>query len=355
MNVKKQTSFGIFISIIFCILYLIFAAKPLSKEFQFNPVWKISVANPPITKINNPEEKLLYYHLGQTAGYFTQNGEVSLYKTFPSKVSISNEYYAIYDSDSQNIPFYNNKNEQAGIISVNGFPYFVEDLIYVFMPGGSSLCKCNSSGEPEWFYEGTIPISAFACNHINTVIGLADGTIKVLNNESGSTELIYEPGGSDYSVILGLAISDDSEYIASISGQDKQRFVVTHKEGNKQKIIYHTNINDNSPNRTGIYFTKDNKRIFYNYKNSLGIYNIKSNTNKTIKLQDKIISIKQDDNFVYLLSKNKQNYTISIIESTDTIEGQFSFTADSAFIQTYNNNLFVGKDTSISKIEITKE
>lgn len=355
MNIKKRTSVGILISFIFSILYIIFCAKPLAKEFQFYPVWKISTSNPVVKNFQTIDDPLLYFHLGQSIGYFTPEGDITLFKTFPSKVSISNSYYAIYDSDSKSTPFYNSQNELAGTINTNGYPYFVNDLIYVFLPGGSSFCKCEKNGDISWTFEGTIPITAFSCNDNYTAVGFADGTIKILNNINGYVDLSYEPGGSDYSIILGLAISPDGEYIASVSGQDRQRFVLTHKEQNQQKIIFHKYLDDNSPYRTSVYFTKDSKKVFYNYENTLGIYDIDTNKSKSINIKNKIISIKEDDNFVYVLSKYKKDYTISIIENANNIEGEFSFSADSAFIQTYNNNLFVGKDTSISKIEIKKE
>ena len=53
---------------------------------------------------------------------------------------------------------------------------------------------------------------------------------------------------------------------------------------------------------------------------------------------------------------NKDNeYTVYIIEKTDTLEGSFTFTAESAFIKTEGNDLYVGQDTTISKVKITKE
>ena len=354
MNRKKGTSLVFFISIFFSIAYLLLSAKPLSKEFQFSPVWKISISYPTITDPKSVNDKLLYYHLGQTIGYFTTAGDVTLFKTFPARTAISDHYYAVYDSDSQNIPFYNFKNEKCGEIKAIGYPFFIDDLIYIFLPGGSSFSKCQNNGELNWTYEGTLPISAFSANENYTAVGFADGNIKLIDNQTGHIELDYEPGGSDYPVILGLALSPDSQYIASISGQDKQRFVLTHKEGNQQKIIYHNYIDDNSPYRTIVYFTKDSRRIFYNFKNTLGIYDLKTNKNITLPLKDKIISIREDENFVYILTKNKKHYTVTIIENTNTIEGSFSFDADTAFIQAYNNNLFVGKDSSISRIEISR-
>ena len=55
------------------------------------------------------------------------------------------------------------------------------------------------------------------------------------------------------------------------------------------------------------------------------------------------------------MGKEKNNYTVSIIDNTDTLEGSFSFTADSAFIHAEDNNIYLGKDSSISKISISKE
>jgi len=61
------------------------------------------------------------------------------------------------------------------------------------------------------------------------------------------------------------------------------------------------------------------------------------------------------DSIYFLLGKNKNEYTVYIIEKTNILTGSFSFEAESAFIKTNNNNLFVGKDATISKIVISKE
>ncbi len=354
MKKNSVISLSIFLAILFTILYILLSAKPLAKEYQFSPVWKISASNPSIKEAANGEN-VIHYHLGQTIGYFTEDGNISVYQTFPSKVSISDYYYATYDTDAENTPFYNSKNKLAGTLKASGFPYFVDDLIYIFLPGGASFSKCLPNGDIQWTYEGTIPITAFAAKPGYTAIGLADGTIKVFENNTGSNEISFEPGGSDFPVILGLDISPDGQYVASVSGHNKQRFVLSHREGNQQKIIFHRFLDEDSPYRTSVYFTKDAKRIFYNYENKLGIYDFETQENTEILLKNKIISLKENDNFVFLLSKNKKLYTVSIIENTNTKEGEFSFEADSAFIQTAGDKLYIGKDNTISCISITKE
>jgi len=354
MKKKSFVSLFVFIAILFTILYIILSAKPLAKEYQFSPEWIISASNPSIKSVN-PEEKKIHYHLGQTAGYFTENGDITLYKTFPSKIAISDSYFAIYDTDATETPFYNSDNTLAGTIKVSGFPYFVDDLIYVFLPGGASFSKCYMNGDIQWTYEGTIPITAFAAKPDYTAIGLSDGTIKVFDNNTGVNEICFEPGGSDFPVILGIDISPDGQYVASISGHNKQRFVLSRREGNQQRIVYHHFLDEDSLYRTSVFFTKDANRVFYNYGNKVGIYDLTTQEKSEILIKDKIISIKENENFVFLLSKNKRNYTVSIIENTNTKEGDFSFEADTAFIQTIDDKLYIGKDTSISCIKITKE
>lgn len=353
MKQKKHIGLALFLILIISIIYIILAVKPLNKEYSFTPVWKISTANPVINNSNSKPNS--YFHLGQTLGYFDEDGNISLYKSFPSKVSISNSYFATYDSEAKNTEFYNSDGSKAGVIEASGFPYFAGNLVYVFLPGGCSFSKCSETGKILWTFEGTFPITAFAAKENYTAVGLSNGTIKVLNNENGSTEIDFAPGGSDYPVILGLDISEDGQYIASISGHNHQRFVLSHREENQQKIIYHRFFDHDSPYRTIVHFGKDGKRVFFNFYKGLGIYDIESKAEQTLELKDKLISIDETDDLTLLLGKEKNTYTVSIIDNTNTLEGAFSFTADSAFLHATDNNIYLGKDNSISKIQVTRE
>lgn len=353
MKQKKHIGLALFLILFISIIYIILAVKPLNKEYSFTPVWKISTANP---VINNSETKQKSaFHLGQTLGYFDEDGNISLYKTFPSKVSISDSYFAVYNSEAKNTDFYNTDGTKAGVIEASGFPYFKDNLIYVFLPGGCSFSKCSDTGKIIWTFEGTFPITAFAAKENYTAVGLSNGTIKVLNNENGATEIDFAPGGSDYPVILGLDISEDGQYIASISGHNHQRFVLSHREENQQKIVYHKFFDHDSPYRTIVHFSKDGKRVFYNFYRGLGIYDLETKAEQTLSIKDKLISIEETDDLTLLLGKEKNTYTVSVIDNTNTLEGAFSFTADSAFLHAADNNIYLGKDNSISKIQVTRE
>ena len=82
MKTKKNIVFYVFLSILFCIAYIILAAHPLTTEYQFVPEWKIDISTQSLSS-PAPDEKLLYFHLGQTIGYFTESGKVISLITFP--------------------------------------------------------------------------------------------------------------------------------------------------------------------------------------------------------------------------------------------------------------------------------
>ena len=105
-------------------------AKPLTKEYQYIPNWQINISMP-TTEVTSSKDNL-YFKLGQTLGYFSENGEITHYKSFPSKAAISQNYYALYSSNAKDIPFFDKNGNQVGIIQAEGYPMFDENRIFVF-------------------------------------------------------------------------------------------------------------------------------------------------------------------------------------------------------------------------------
>lgn len=353
MKTKKHAGLYILLAFLFILLYIFLAAKPLGKEYHFTPEWKKSISTP---ALQNPiyNTKPIYFKLGQTMGYFTPEGDITNSKTYPVKAAISSDYYALYNTLDEKTVFYDYTGKEKGSFEQAGYPFFEEDRIFIFMPGGASFARCNSDGSTRWIYESLIPITAFSSKQALTAAGYADGTIRILDNENGMEKTSFSPGGSDYKVILGLDVSSDGVYIASVSGHDKQRFVITRADGLQPKIIHHEYLNSNLNRRTVVRFCDNDKQVIYNYDGYIGIYNIENDKNTSIKIDKTVIAIEETDSIFFVLGKNQNEYTVYIIEKTQTLEGCFTFEAESAFIKTDGNDLYIGQDTTISKIKVSK-
>jgi len=353
MKLKKNVLLLTFFVFLFLIIYIFAAARPLGKELQMAPVWTIDIRQ---TADHSQKTDLLPFRLGQTMGYFTADGKIASMYTFPYKASISRFYYAQYGSDAADTAFYKPDGIQAGIIVPCGFPFFDENRIFLFMPGGTSFMQCNSDGSEKWRYEGAVPITAFSSSPAGCVAGFADGTICSFTAD-GRPSQAFTPGGSDYPVILGADISSDGKYIACMSGQNRQRIVLAKCEREHSIITFFKYFDRDQTRQVLVKFSKKNDVLYYNYAGGLGVVKCLSGKHTEIPVKGWIITIQESEtgNTIYVLSRDESTYTVYILEDFDNLLGSFSFSADSAFILAKDNSLYIGRNTQISRLTFAEK
>lgn len=353
MKTKKSLASAILIAAAVGAVYIIFAVRPLGTEYQFLPEWKIDVTNPTV-RDTAEGDTLLPFKLGQSMGYFTPEGKVVRFETFPFKASISRSFYTSYTANNSGTDFWTPDGEKAGTISASGFPMIDGDRIFVFQPGGSAFLMCSGDGSRRWEYSGAVPITAFDSAADSCVAGFADGTVCEFSSD-GEIRQRFAPGGSDYPVILGAAISPDGEHIATVSGQTRQRFVLAKKDGVQTKIVFHEFLPSDEPLQQLVKFTSDSALVFYHCKDAIGIVSTRTGKSARLKMSGQAISLQELGNLVFVLTKRGRTYTVYAIEKFATPAGSFSFQADAAFILADGGRLYVGKDSTISCIDIQKK
>lgn len=353
MKTKIRTTFIIaFFTFLFIILYIAFAATILTKEYKFTPEWTVNLSEQ--VKPNSNKEKIPFI-LGQSLGYFSDDGTLLLTESFPSKAYISDSYFTTYNTQSKNIIIKSPDGSQKAVINNEGFPFIQENRVYLMQPGGTSYSMYDSFGNEKWICENSIPITAFTSNQTYTVTGYANGQIKLHVNNTGKNVFSFLPGGSDFPVIYGLDISSNGEYIATICGLSPQRFIISKRDGDKTKIVYHQDLSTQIKKRTLIKFSKDNSRIYYNYANGLGIYSFDTKKIFNLPMAENILQIEESNNLLILLTNIDNKFTVKFIEKTNKEVGSFSFDATYSFIKVRDENLYIGKDDSISKISLRRE
>ncbi len=354
---KKNTKSFVIICTSISLLYIFLASRPLAKELQFKTLWTIDATRKTVQQddTSSSPDKTIPFKLGQITGYFTTDGKISSVFSFPYKAVISETQYAVYGSGDNSIEVNSMDGTKKGTIPLSGFPFFQNENKYVMLPGGNSFAKINDDCSVKYTYENYAPITAFSSSKAGTIAGYADGTVLIFNDE-GKVENQYSPGGSHYNIILGAAISPEGTYTAAISGRDKQRFTLAKKEKDMTKIIFHEFLKNETPRQVLIKFSKDEKRCFYECGDGLGIIDISRLKAAHIPFKGNILSIQESEstNTVYVLSRHNSRYSVHVIEKIDRYAGSFSFDADHAFIAAKDNFLFVGKDSSITKIQIER-
>lgn len=354
MKLNKKVTLTVSLCIIFALVYICLASKKLSNELTIIPKWTVSILTKEADETRTTKS-LIPFKLGQNIGFITPNGTIASAITFPYGATISNQYYAIYNADGTNIAITQPNKNAIGTIQDTGFPFFTDNGLYLMLPGGMGFFKIDEEGNKVWEYEDICPITAFTTSNAGSCIGFADGKLVILNNDGTIVSSVY-PAGSNYQVILGNSLSDSGNLSATVCGIDNQRFVLYSNTGNHNKIIFHKYLDKSLREQTIVKFTKNEEFVIFAESDGIGIVNTKTFDFYSIPIVGKVISIAEmsDTNLCFILSKNDSEYTITVIENPAHKIGQFSFSGRNAFLSTEGKDLYIGRDFSISKFEVSQ-
>jgi len=356
---KKKSSFlKFFLISIALILYILTAAKPIDRGLSIAPSWTLNVtptSNTAFASVSDGES-LIPFKLGQRLGYITEDGKLAYTQTFPSLASINSRQWTIFGPQAENTPFTSARNSPQGTITSAGFPYFTEHDNFVFLPGGLSFAKLSHDGSEAWRYEGIAPITSFSSSATCVTVGYADGRLVRFDAQTGTSHFSVYPQGSNFQIILGAAASDSGNYTACVSGIDDQRIVLYQYQNGQNTIIWHEYLKGNLREPTLVQFSEDEKHLYFAEAEGLAVTDISSLQTTHIPLHDKIVQISEipEQNLTVILEKGRKTWTVDILEDSLNLLGSFSFEAANASIYTKGNALYVGRDDTITKLEITR-
>jgi hypothetical protein len=124
-------------------------------------------------------------------------------------------------------------------------------------------------------------------------VGLLNGEA-VLLGRNGSLVFSFEPGGSDYAVILGCAVSRNGSRLALVSGIDAQRFLLLERfenNANDYRVVYNEFLDSGYRRPVHVSFIEDDRWVVFERTGGLCFYEIGSRLTRQVKLGGDIVDI----------------------------------------------------------------
>lgn len=354
MNFKANLKYILTGSVVFLLIYMVVAAVPMGPDVYFQPVWTSDISTAP-AKIESPDaaKSAEAFILGDRFGYFSPDGKILASTQTTERVTASPDAWATYPEDAHNTVVYRPDGTVKMTIAESGFVHLDYDRTYLFLPGGDGVSQYGDNGKAIWTREHTAPVTAFNSSKAGTIIGYADGLLSFIRPD-GSTGFSFYPGGSNYQVILGAAVSEDGTMAACVSGIDRQRFILIKIESAQSKIVFHTWLEGNLRRQAFVGFEKKGSYAFFESEGSLGIVDCKRFSARRIPVQGKVISAGEcaSKTLFMVLVKNGENYTLSAVERPDHLVASVNFSARNAFLVQREDAIYLGTDNRISRINI---
>ena len=366
---QKKRKVLIFIALLLFIMYFLLAGRSVKREVVLEAEWINSLLNSSNEGgFSAAADSLLPFTLGSRFGYVDSSGQIAINRIKTNEIYLSQNMWTEYASEPSNIEIQNVFEEViVNIDNTNignaGYPILLDNRIFIIGSGQNSLSEIGMYGNVLWTYEFGAPLTCIDAASGLLLTGSIDGLVEVFNS-SGERIFNFEPGGSQYSVILGCAISSDGSRIGIISGVDQQRFLLLERSGvaggtesSEYKVVYHEFLNSDFRRPVRIMFIDEDRRIVYEQTNGLGCYNIRTRRGFFIPLDGEIAAIDEsgDSGFFFVITSHpfqekrligiklpQERWLSSSLSARDVIFLRASFTSDDVFLGRTGTSLVIG-------------
>lgn len=370
---QKQKKIILMIAAFFAV-YIFAAARPVPIETILSPRWFTSLeSNYPMSKPdslqNSDDLQLLPFkmgdHKGGHFGYVDKDGNFTInqIRREYGDVSLSRDSWAEYDAIPNAIEVRNPINQTVlKIEGIQGYPFFLDQRIFILHNEGSTLSALNDSGAVVWTYDfaATITVIDAAAGYV--LAGLLDGTVEVLNDQ-GRRVFLFEPGGSRISVILGCAMSRDGSRLAIVSGIDLQRFLLLERYGGdsgtlEYKVIYHEFLEEGFRREVQVRFIDNESRIAFERQEGLGLYETSSRKSLKLPLKGEIKAMDETGShrmlFLITAQSVKQKRLVAV-SFPGTIIMEAPFRSEHSFLGRLGSRVYVGGGMTLASFELEKK
>ena len=355
--------------ILFFIIYVFVAARPVPGETVLLPRWLTSLDSGfTINIADNSGDAVTHagtvipFRLGNRYGYIDDSGRFLINRIQrESNLSLSSYGWSEYGATPSTLDIFDQAEQPVMTIkNPGGYPFFLDNRVFIIGNEQNSIKCLDSRGEEQWAYDFPAPLTCVDAASGYVLAGMLDGAIEVLNS-SGRQIYSFEPGGSRLAVILGCAISADGAKLAIVSGIDNQRFLVLEQSGDTYRVVYHEFISDGFRRAVHVNFIDNDKKIAYEREGGIGIYDFTSRTGLFMPMEGEIMAMDPADNkYLFLVtSGNGRKRLIGILIPDSRMPPEIvidaPFRSANAFLGRQNSRLFVGGDQGIISFDLGKK
>ena len=348
---KKRKKIGL---LFILLVYLLVSPEKGGGGFKIVPRWIIDKND---TVNEQADGSSIPFKIGNSFGYFNEEGELAYLDKIFYGIAQSEKYFINYSSISSQIVINNNRGEFVNTVSANGYPWFRNGRLFLVSTNRKKVSEITVEGDLLWSDENLSEITSLDSNSSHAAAGYVNGDVIIVGPDY-SIEKLFKPDLSRINTVYGTGISDDSEYIAVISGIEPQYMLLFRKNHDEYTRIFSYQFVDSLRYSRLIDFTEDNKYLYFGSFESFYCYDIEKRNLYKIPVNDKLIKvsyIKKYDLFCILSGNDRGDYRILITYPDGRSVYDSSFSAEKIYMKNDSGNIYIGVDDKIYSVNLNAE
>ena len=357
---EMKRKYWILPGIIFLVIYMFVAARPIREETVLFPRWISSLESGLYIDFGGFDYETdveIPFRLGSRFGFFDDSGQYLLNRVRNMNLSLSNGMWSEYEAQPAGVEIFNPQSELLMTIdNPIGYPFFMDNRAFLLGNEQNSISALDNLGNIIWTYDFSSPLTCIDAASGFIVAGTLDGVIELLDS-TGRLVFSFEPGGSRLAVILGVAISTDGARLAVISGIDNQRFLMLEQSGDIFRVVYHKFLSTGFRRAVHINFINNDARVAFEQQGGLGLYDIAMRSSLFLPLEGEMAGMDTGDgNYLFVISsQGEDRKRIFGIRMPGEIMMNAPFRSRSVFLDRRDSKLYIGGDYSLASFELNKK
>ncbi|MBN2616792.1 MAG: hypothetical protein JXR64_00625 [Spirochaetales bacterium] len=340
----------IILSILIVVLFFLLFPLKFSSNLSFRAKKAIKLTGN-LKNISNDKIPFIYKN---KAGFFSIEMDEAWVMKINDGVVLLNNGFINYSRSSGQLDFINFNGELEYSIINNGYPFSIEDRLFIISRDRKSLSE-YVNGDQIWTRTFNYIITDIDANKQSVILGFMNGYFEVLTR-SGDSFYVYEPGGSRLSIIYGCNISDDGKYLAIISGLSPQRFSLYELKNYEYKPVFAMNLEKEFRKTVKMKIPSDNKIVLIEGDEGFYVVDFDSKSSKFIKSDYKLINARyMKGHDVYMVHTGAVNFNNVRILARDfkTLLSK-DFFGDDVQVSTGDDSVFIVIDDSALRLDLTE-
>lgn len=228
-----KKSFFLFLIFLFFVLYYFFFPLTADKEHIWLPQLVLNLEEIHDGAFAILEDSVLVQTAEYSGVLSPEGGSViSNSSSGIKKYSFSHsfEYTALNKSVLKN-----RINNRYFVFEEPGYPLILGDRFFLADLSASIIREVSSSGGTLWSWEGVSPITAISSADMNTIFGTLDGKVHIFRKD-GKQEILDNPDNSGDSIVYGISLSPDNNFLAIVYGR-KEQYLLLYREKSPMEYV----------------------------------------------------------------------------------------------------------------------
>ncbi|MBN2875242.1 MAG: hypothetical protein JXM71_09130 [Spirochaetales bacterium] len=346
---------SVLLIIVFSLAYFLVCAEPLQPELSAVPRWRVEIPAASIAgAVEIVGDDAMAFQAGGRFGYFSPDGDCSFMSDSEGCMAIGDSAYA--------------KSNAAGgseLVSPDGqsiaqiasdAPFFSAGRLFSADGDGTGITSYNATGDILWSYSFPCHLSALSAGSSLIVGGTIDGWIEGVS-PYGKKAFTFAPGGSRLSVVLGLGVSRSGNWVAAVTGIDRQRLIVLGQGGADYRVTSHRYLESDYREPVRVIVMDDEQHVLYRRADGVGVWSVDGTVDEILPVKADDFSVAMDEahGVSYMMARRGKHAEIVVFKNPATLLGRVALPDYTDFVRFSGSSVYVGGSTWLARFDFVEE